>query len=421
MRVRIHRGAAEIGGNCIEVEADGQRLVLDVGQPLNAGLGDTVDLPAVPGLVGPVDPSLLGVVLSHIHLDHCGLAPKVAPGVTFFLGEASWRILDAVRFFSPYGMRLEPVRWLEDRVPLQVGPFRMTPYLNDHSAFDGYSLLLEAGGERLLYTGDLRAHGRNATVFQRFLAGPFGDVDVLLTEGTVLPDHGAPRTGPDEREVEDAMVETMKSTPGLALVCLSGQNIDRVITTYEAARRAGRELIVDLYTAAILDATGDDGIPKLGSPGLKVMVTWDQRGKIIDAGEYDRVKAPQVKANRVFPDRAGFDPTRYTMVFRSSMIRQLVKADCLKGAACIWSLWSGYLDEPRGQRLKGWLSGAGIPLEQHHASGHASVEDLARVMSAVSPRVVVPVHTFGRDRFARHFPDQQVELHDDGEWWDVRY
>lgn len=37
MRVRIHRGAHEIGGNCIEVEEDGDRMVLDLGRPLSAG------------------------------------------------------------------------------------------------------------------------------------------------------------------------------------------------------------------------------------------------------------------------------------------------------------------------------------------------------------------------------------------------
>ena len=31
MRARIHRGAAEVGGNCVELEAGGERLVLDVG------------------------------------------------------------------------------------------------------------------------------------------------------------------------------------------------------------------------------------------------------------------------------------------------------------------------------------------------------------------------------------------------------
>ena len=36
MRLRIHRGTKEIGGTCIEAEAQGKRLVLDVGLPLDA-------------------------------------------------------------------------------------------------------------------------------------------------------------------------------------------------------------------------------------------------------------------------------------------------------------------------------------------------------------------------------------------------
>ncbi len=36
MRLRIHRGAKEVGGTCIEAEARGRRLVLDVGLPRGA-------------------------------------------------------------------------------------------------------------------------------------------------------------------------------------------------------------------------------------------------------------------------------------------------------------------------------------------------------------------------------------------------
>ena len=32
----VHRSAAEIGGNCIELRAGGARLLLDVGRPLSA-------------------------------------------------------------------------------------------------------------------------------------------------------------------------------------------------------------------------------------------------------------------------------------------------------------------------------------------------------------------------------------------------
>jgi mRNA degradation ribonuclease J1/J2 len=44
--VCIHRGSHEIGGSCVEVEYQSQRLVLDAGRPLDADL-DTA-LPLLP-------------------------------------------------------------------------------------------------------------------------------------------------------------------------------------------------------------------------------------------------------------------------------------------------------------------------------------------------------------------------------------
>ena len=99
MRVRIHRGAHEIGGSCVEVEADGARLVLDVGRSLTAKRGTDVALPAVAGFVDP-DPSLAGVIISHAHQDHWGLVGQVPLGVPLYLGEATQRILDEAAFWT---------------------------------------------------------------------------------------------------------------------------------------------------------------------------------------------------------------------------------------------------------------------------------------------------------------------------------
>ena len=52
MRLCIHRGTKQIGGTCIEVEAQGKRLALDVGLPLDAPDDEDAReslLPAVPG------------------------------------------------------------------------------------------------------------------------------------------------------------------------------------------------------------------------------------------------------------------------------------------------------------------------------------------------------------------------------------
>jgi ribonuclease J len=96
MKVCIHRGAHEIGGTCIEVEAQGKRLVLDIGQPLDCPDPEIAALPAVQGFQED-DASLLGVILSHPHQDHYGLAHRLPESTCFLLGEAAERILRLLR------------------------------------------------------------------------------------------------------------------------------------------------------------------------------------------------------------------------------------------------------------------------------------------------------------------------------------
>jgi len=57
VRVRIHRGAHEIGGSCVEVEPQGQRFVLDVGRPLNATRDALIPSPISSDSANPTRPS----------------------------------------------------------------------------------------------------------------------------------------------------------------------------------------------------------------------------------------------------------------------------------------------------------------------------------------------------------------------------
>jgi mRNA degradation ribonuclease J1/J2 len=96
---------------------------------------------------------------------------------------------------------------LEDRSPITLGPFTITPYLVDHSAYDAYAILVEADGVGLFYTGDFRAHGRKGKLFYKLLRLPPKHVDVLLMEGTTL---GRPSTDvgfPSEADLERRFVD----------------------------------------------------------------------------------------------------------------------------------------------------------------------------------------------------------------------
>jgi ribonuclease J len=141
MRVCIHRGTKEIGGTCVEVESKNTRIVLDVGLPLDAVDPDEIPLHPICGFETP-DSSLLGVVISHPHEDHYGLAYRLPDQTLFLIGKAAKSILAVANLFTPSGNAFQNVRYLEDRTPITLGPFTITPYLVDHSAYDAYSVLV---------------------------------------------------------------------------------------------------------------------------------------------------------------------------------------------------------------------------------------------------------------------------------------
>ena len=188
MRLRIHRGTKEIGGTCIKIEAQGKRLVLDVGLPLDAPDDERRRerlLPAVSGFREP-DDSLLGLVVSHPHMDHYGLAQHILSDVPVWIGKDANNILKAASAWVRNGHAFADHRLIANRTPVKIGPFRVTPYLVDHSAFDAYALLIEADGKRVFYSGDFRGHGRKSRLFERMIAHPPSDIDILLMEGTTI-------------------------------------------------------------------------------------------------------------------------------------------------------------------------------------------------------------------------------------------
>lgn len=303
---------------------------------------------------------------------------------------------------------------LRHRHPLQLGPFRLSPWLVDHSAFDAYALLVEAGGRRLLYTGDVRAHGRKRATLEALAHGTRG-VDVVILEGTRIGQRGSAAGELTERDVEAACAEALRAAGGIGLAFYSAQNVDRLVTFYRAAKRAGRELVIDLYTAAVAAATLRDTIPRAGWEGVRVYLPRSQRRRVIDAQAFERTDA--VRAERIYPEELRERRGELVLTCRGSMLAELEDAACLDGAVAIWSMWAGYLERPSGRRTVADLERLDIPLRIEHASGHASVANLERFAHLLAAARVVPIHTEAAGQFGSHFTN--VARYGDGEWWEV--
>lgn len=404
LQLVVHRSTQQIGGNCVELSVGNDRIVLDCGRPLDAASDATGLLPPTLDLRRTCH----GVLISHPHQDHYGLLEELPAAWPVYSGVATQALMRLTA--NIFGTA--PVRdyrpWKSDQ-PLQLGPFRVTPWLTDHSAFDAYMLLIEAAGRRILYSGDFRAHGRKAVLVRRVTARPPEELDVLLLEGTNL---GSNKSTRSEVQLEREFATLFRETPGRVFVCWSAQNIDRTVTLYRACVRAQRTLAVDLYTAEVLELLAAEGrIPQAGWRNLKVVITrafariYESKGR----GDFVTRMAKLGISARHLAEH----PERWVIMTRPSLIGDMQRKGVRPTGDDAWSYsqWSGYLEQPDGKRLRRWFEKGGAQARHIHTSGHASGADLRLFAAAMRPKALVPIHGAVWDSEASGF-ENVVRLRD---------
>ena len=137
-------------------------------------------------------------------------------------------------------------------------------------------------------------------------------------EGTTIGRTGTDEGFATESDLEREFVQAFKETKGLHFVWTSSQNIDRLVTIFRAAKWTGRVLLIDLYTAVVLEATGRDSIPQSDWDEVRLYtphrqrVTIKEKGLFLDLGRH--------KANRVFSEDLPGLASRAVMLFRPMMM-----------------------------------------------------------------------------------------------------
>jgi ribonuclease J len=396
----VHRATDQIGGNCIEIATQRGRVLLDVGRPLDAPGGATGLLPKSLDLVAPVD----GVLISHPHQDHYGLLEETPAQWPVFCGEATAALIKLTSGIFGVPIERDFRRWQSGET-LAVGPFSVMPYLTDHSAFDAHMLLIEVGGKRIFYSGDFRIHGRKSKLVERIMAEPPSDIDVLLMEGTNL---GSDKPSMSEGDLEADFVSLFRETKGRVFVAWSAQNIDRTVTLYRACLKTGRTLVVDLYTAEVLEKLAAFGkLPQPDWSAMKVVVT------SAFARMYRR-KGEEAFVARMVPHgmsakKLAADPEKWVVMVRPSLVRDYEPAGVRPNSddAWCWSMWRGYLKNEDGVRLQEWFERGGARAAHIHTSGHASPSDLRAFAKSLNPRCMVPIHGVAWDAEVDGFPPIQ--------------
>lgn len=385
MKIRVIRGQNQIGGSVIEVCSGGTRIILDAGSELDE------EMPRIPAIDGLFQgkPGYDAVFVTHYHGDHIGLAADVLSGIPVFMGEKAAAVHQAANAYM--GRKyVQTDHFLRPEESVMAGEIKVTPFLCDHSAFDSYMLLLECEEKKVLYTGDFRANGRKSfpTLLRRL-----NEVDVLISEGTTLNrSTGAVIT---EAELEHKAFEAMSKTDGPVFIFMAATNIDRVVTAYKAARRAGRVFLQDVYTASITAAVGDN-IPNPRSFGAgRVFLTHPGNKQYNILNQF-----PAAKIGRV-----GIAKQKFLMCVRPSMTKYLEKLSELisfNGGILFNSMWSGNKQKDDVAAFLDFTRGKGVTVVDLHTRGHADANTIDALVAYVKPKYIIPVHTENAGWFDRY-------------------
>ena len=95
----------------------------------------------------------------------------------------------------------------------------------DHSAFDSYMFLIESEGKKILHTGDFRNHGFRGKGLEKILDKFVGNIDLLISEGTVLNRNN--RKNMTEYELSQKAKEILREYKYIFIVVAS-TNFDRL-------------------------------------------------------------------------------------------------------------------------------------------------------------------------------------------------
>jgi len=403
MKIIIHRGSHEIGGTCIQLCTSTTTILLDLGLPLSP---ESRELN-----IGALKPN--AVIISHPHQDHFGLIDKLPPKVPVYIGELGKSLIDVTRVILGNALHNNNFRHFKSWQPFSVGDFTITPYLMDHSAVDAYGFLIEAEGKKIYYSGDFRAHGRKHKLFDNMVKIPPKEIDLLFMEGTML--QRSNDKFPSEKAVEEKIFETIQKQKNITFLISSSQNIDRIASAYRACKRTGKILVIDIYTAWILEKVRrvSDKVPGMEREEVRVYADFSLDNKLKENPEYFGDFRSRIYKHRIQWKELIASPSNYLYFGRMSSFR---KIRALRGAEpvnVIYSQWDGYLkgsnkDYFGAEQMAAIQNDPQINFVYAHTSGHATVKDLQKFAAALNPNMLVPVHTEYGQEYSQLFKNAKI-------------
>jgi ribonuclease J len=325
--------------------------------------------------------TLAGIVITHAHEDHIGAVIDLWPrlGVPVYATPFTAGMLKAK--LAEYGGKLNiPIREVPLNGRFQAGPFDVELFEMSHSIPESSALAIRTPAGVVVHTGDWKIDltpTLGGTPDQRRLMA-LGDEGVLAVVGDST---NAMREGksPSERDVAKTLAEIVKDAPARVAVTTFASNVARVKAVADAARAAGRELVVaGRALHRVIEVAIDTGYLPQGF-------------RYVDQQQFSELKRSHV----VCLCTGSQGEPRAAMARIAENEHPDISLD--KGDLAIFSSRT----IPGNEKAVGWIQnnlvrmGIEVVTDNEalvHVTGHPRRDELRQLYAWTRPKIVIPMH-----------------------------
>ena len=450
VNLTFYGGAGEIGGNKILLEDKGVKLYLDFGQCFHFGEDFFYEyleprtanglevyfefglIPKVPKLYSEEmlrltdlkyeKPDVDGILISHSHSDHNNHLQFIDSSIPVFIGHGTKQLLDIYQFLYPqfqkYGEH-EEITTFKSGDKFKIKHLEVTPIHVEHSVPGAYGFIIKTSKGNIVYTGDLRLHGPKKAYTEEFICEAAKAKPILmLCEGTRMnydPEHNM-----TEEEVSKKIDAIVKNSKGTVFAYFSMSNVDRFNSVYKAAIENKRVMVVDARLAYIMSQMKEkvDFPDPLADPNIRVYFRISKSCSFKDTDYYkwEREYCPKMINYKDIQK----NPKKYVMFLGFFKLMELVYIQP-KNADFIYSMSEHFLEgednEEMKEVLENWMKHFKLNFHKAHCSGHASKSDIKKMVTAINPKLLIPIHTENAEGF-KEFHDN-VKIVKNGDKFEV--
>jgi ribonuclease J len=304
--------------------------------------------------------------------------------------------------------------------------FNLRCFPVDHSIPGACSWGIETSSGWVIYSGDLRLHGRHGKLTESMIKEAARlRPRALILEGTNVDK----TTNVAEQDVYENALQAIRDARGLVIADFSPRDVNRLLTFLQIARETKRKLAILPKDAYLLQAMRllQPEIPDIGREDAFVIYQETTASKSPDAwlrAIYGDYSSKVVLANDVRSNQGDF-----ILCFSFWDLNELPSIQPQPGSLYVFSSSEPHNEEQEMdfRRLHNWLDrfqlrAVGLPMEKHgqweipeaekglHASGHGCGLDLLRIAREIRPELLIPVHSEKPEFYVDNLADSGIDV-----------